>query len=269
MYQSPITDDEVKIWYKHHIEDKLSHTEIGKLYNIHRETVRRHFKKRGWKSYNYQNMNKHNINKFSSIKTEEDAYWLGFIYADGYVSDQNNFEVSLKLSDKKHLEKLKEYLELKLPIYTDDYRCRLIYKNSYLVNNLKKLSITPRKSLTLKFPYGIMSKELYRHFIRGYFDGDGSVSFYKIKSKKLKILSLSLLGTKSFLDGVRKYSPIQFSKYVKNNGSNETLVLSVSHKKADIFGYWLYSDCNIYLDRKYKKYMNAHLIRNNHFELRD
>lgn len=253
----------IEEWYELHIKEKLSHVEIAKKYGVHRETVRRNFKKLNLKSYNYHNMIKHNKNKFSGIYTEEDAYWLGFIYADGYVSDNNDFEVSLKVSDIEHLKKLKNYLELKLDIKQDDYRCRLVYRNRILVDNLKKLGVNPRKSLNLKFPKNI-NYDLIKHFIRGYFDGDGCVSIYnkKRKTKISKIVSISLLGTKEFLDGVRLHSPIKFGKYVKNNGSENTLVLNTAHKKAYIFLNWIYEDSTIYLDRKYNKYCIAHSLRN-------
>lgn len=253
----------VKNWYKLHIENKMSHTEIARQYKVHRETVRRNFKRFNLTSYNYHNMIKHNKDKFSEVKTEEDAYWLGFIYADGYVSDNNDFEVSLKVSDIKHLEKLKNYLGLKLDIKQDDYRCRLVYRNKTLVDNLKKLGVEPRKSLMLKFPTDI-NKKLIKHFIRGYFDGDGCVGIYDKKRKTMtsKIVYISLLGTKEFLEGVRLHSPIQFGNYVKNNGSEKTLVLSTAHKKAYIFLKWLYQDSTIYLNRKYNKYCIAHSLRN-------
>ena len=253
----------VEEWYKLHIEDKLSHVDIAKLYNVHKETVRRNFKKFNLKSFNYHNSIKHDKHKFSEIKTEEDAYWLGFIYADGYVSDKNDFEIGLKESDYKHLEKFIKYLKLDTTVkYNKKYKsCRVIYRNKILVDNLKSLGVIPRKSLVLKFPENIIPNNLIRHFIRGYFDGDGCISIYKNKLNR-EVTSVSLLGTKDFLNGVRFYSPIEFGKYVKNNGSETTLVLSTAHKKARIFIDWLYKDSTIFLDRKYEKYKFAVLDRN-------
>lgn len=247
----------VEDWYNLHINEKLSHVDIAKKYNVNRETVRRNFKRFNLKSYNYHNMIKHNPDKFSSIETEEDAYWLGFIYADGYVSDSNNFEISLQKADVNHLEKLRLYLELSTKVSVDSFRCRLIYKNKIFVDNLKNLGVIPRKSLILTFPYNKISNELIRHFIRGYFDGDGCISTYNKQKVTMisKILSVSLLGTKDFLDGIREYSPISFGKYIKNNGSENTLVLSTAHKKGFIFINWLYQNSTIYLDRKYNKYL--------------
>jgi len=258
------TDKQTEVWHKLHTEEKMSQREIAKIYGVHRETVRRNFKKRGLPSFNYHNMIKHDEKKFFEISTEEDAYWLGFIYADGYVSDNNNFELSLKLSDFNHLKKFKDYLNLSTKIIKDDFRCRIVYKNKILVDNLKRLGVKPRKSLSLSFPEKV-PVSLLRHFLRGYFDGDGSISIYKKKRKTMtsKIVNFSLLGTREFLDGARDYFPIDFGKYVKNHGSEKTLVLSTAHKKARKIIVWLYSDSNVYLDRKYKKSKQIAVLERN------
>ena len=251
-------------WYKLHIEKKLSHVEIAKLYNVNRNTVYRNFKRFNLKSFNYNNQIKHDPEKFTSIKTEEDAYWLGFIYADGCVSDEYEFEIGLKESDYLHLEKFRQFLNLTLTVKfkKSNNSCRIVYGNKIFTNNLKNLGVLPRKSLTLKFPYDKVPKELIRHFIRGYFDGDGCISIYKKGKYRTETVCSSLLGTKDFLDGIRLHSPIQFGKYIKNNGSENTLVLSASHKKARTFINWLYEDSTIFLDRKYEKYKIAVLERN-------
>ena len=60
---------------------------------------------------NYQNLTKFNENVFDSIDTEEKAYWLGFIFADGYISLKgNSFELSLKGSDSEHLDKFNKFM---------------------------------------------------------------------------------------------------------------------------------------------------------------
>lgn len=47
-------------------------------------------------------------NVFEVVDTEEKAYWLGFLYADGYVSDaKNDIEIGLAEKDAAHLEKAK------------------------------------------------------------------------------------------------------------------------------------------------------------------
>lgn len=54
-----------------------------------------------------------NKNLFKIISTEDDAYWLGFLYADGNVSlKENKIELSLAELDYTHLEKFKQYIGL-------------------------------------------------------------------------------------------------------------------------------------------------------------
>ena len=52
---------------------------------------------------------------FDVIDTEEKAYWLGFIYADGYISsiDKAGFEIALKAEDSNHLHKFNRFMEHK------------------------------------------------------------------------------------------------------------------------------------------------------------
>lgn len=81
----------------------------------------------------------------------------------------------------------------------------------------------PQKSLILKFPE--ISKELIPHFIRGYFDGDGSVGIYNNSSikKALTLRSSICCGTELFLKDLCDYLPLK-TKIIhklkrKNNGS--------------------------------------------------
>lgn len=246
----------VEEWITLHLDSKLSHTEIAKKYNVNRETVRRNLTKFGIQNINYHNLSKHNISKFNKIENENDAYWLGFIYADGYISDRNDFELSLQLRDAPHLEKFKIYLESNTKIIQDSYRCRFIYRNKHLTNNLKIMGVSPRKSLTLKFPINKIPLHLIRHFIRGYFDGDGSIGIYNNR------VQISVLGTIDFLNGIKRNSPVFISKYVSNHKSEITFSIRLAHKKARIFLNWLYKDSTVFLDRKYEKYLIAVSNRN-------
>lgn len=239
-------------------EKGLKCTEISKKLNIDRRTVGKWLKQKGYK---YSKYNKANINSaiFNNVDNEEKAYWLGFIFADGYVSKSSNFELSLGLKDLKHLKKFKNFLEFEGNIYIDNKvgRCRLQFQDSKIVNDLKSIGCVNNKSLILKFPN--INDELTHHFIRGYFDGDGCIN------KSNTSMSVSVIGTYSFISQIHnilnlpkdniKHRNIRHSKYVYTN--------QLSGQNARNFCRYIYKDSTIFLERKYNRFMK-HLQR---FEL--
>ena len=200
---------------------------------------------------------------FDNIDTEEKAYWLGFIFADGYISSspiekgKNNnysFELSLKLSDLEHLEKAKKFFKYKRNILTDSFRCRLEINSKHLWETLNNLGCTPRKSLTLEFPNIniFKDKSLIRHFIRGYWDGDGCLTY-----KRENYPTISVLGTYNFLENIKNYINCSTNNLYNNTNKPDCLtkVLKINGEKAFNVTKLLYSDCSIYLQRKYEKYL--------------
>lgn len=98
-------------------DNKPSITKLSKKYNISAKTISDRLKSLGIKVINHQNKTKFNESIFDSIDSEEKAYWLGFIFADGYISGYNSngkndfhFEISLKGSDKEHLDKFNVFM---------------------------------------------------------------------------------------------------------------------------------------------------------------
>lgn len=109
----------------------VSLTKIAKLFNTSRDTLSSRLKKMGIEVINIQNSTKFNENIFDVIDTEEKAYWLGFLYADGYIETPNDnkksysMELALKLSDVEHLIKFNDFMQHnKNNVKVDSYRCR-------------------------------------------------------------------------------------------------------------------------------------------------
>lgn len=98
-------------------------TEIGITLGIDRTAVSRNLKKLGYDT----SRNPLYKNIFETIDTEEKAYWLGFLYADGYVSKYSQIEVSLAPEDEGHLMKLKSFVNTNTEIIKDGYRVRLLF----------------------------------------------------------------------------------------------------------------------------------------------
>lgn len=234
-------------------------TKLGILFSIDRGKLSTYLKNQGITVENKQNKCSINEHIFDNIDTEEKAYWLGFLYADGYISyNSNHFELSLQLNDLSHLEKFKNFLSWTKKIATDTYRCRCCLANKHLHKTLNDLGCTPRKSLTLQFPTeNQVPRELIRHFMRGYFDGDGCIRFIN-KNYKLNLpyTIFEVLGTKEFLDKFNELLPIStISRKKDKRHLNNTVQLNFCGEKAIKNFDFLYENSTIYLERKYNKYL--------------
>ena len=149
-----------------------------------------------------------NSDIFERIDSKEKAYWLGFLYADGGIV-KNVLRVNLSEKDEAHLYKLKQFLECsRHEIKHNDKTVGektfpIVYLSlgdKKLISDLERLGCVPRKSLILKFPTSSqVPREFLSHFIRGYFDGDGSVSVYKKKNR----IQISFTGTFNFLESLK------------------------------------------------------------------
>ena len=140
-----------------------------------------------------------NIRNFEIIDTEEKAYWLGFLYADGSVSSTDNrIELGLAEKDLNHIEKFKEFIGIpnKISYRPQTKSYRYSFKSIPCKEDLIKHGCVPKKSLILKFPTEEQVPEhLIRHFIRGYFDGDGWFS------NTSSCFQVGIIGTEDFIRG--------------------------------------------------------------------
>lgn len=201
---------------------------------------------------------------FHVIDTEEKAYWLGFLYADGcvFISNHHSYSLILELSsvDKEHIQKFKTAIAsdtlIKETQRDNRHISRLCIGNKELVCDLISHGCVPKKTLILDFPT-IISQNLIRHFIRGYFDGDGclSVKSYYHKQRKKDYLSYSwfILGTRDLLSGMINYLPIKLD--IVSVGKI-CRIRTQSLNNIKIILDYLYKDATIYLQRKYDKYID-------------
>lgn len=200
-------------------------------------------------------------NYFNNIDTEEKAYWLGFIFADGYTRERksgNSLELKLSIKDKKHLELFKQNINSNHLItnstnkvkYKDGISqssmCHLAIYSRTLVESIKKHGVHPRKTFTIKFPN--IKEELQNHFIRGYFDGDGSFSFIP---EKYKITTNIVCASNEFrndLVEILKKNDIWFKQY-------SNIKIEIQNKLDCLKFYnYIYKNATIFLNRKKEKY---------------
>ena len=203
-------------------------------------------------------MYKYNKKFFNNIDTEEKAYWAGFIAADGNVrKDFLKMRIELNIQDHAHLEKFRKNIEgnnpIKESIRPKNHSCYIDINCKELCIALNDLGITPKKSLTLKINFDKIPLELRHHFIRGYFDGDGSINSYKRQDSDYLEWELSFISSKDFLTQILK--EIKKEKKIYSCGNNYRICFKSKKDILEIIQY-LYKDANIYLDRKYEKVLN-------------
>lgn len=198
-----------------------------------------------------------NENFFENIDTEEKAYWLGFMYADGCIQRTKecySVKIDLTKNDKEHIEKFKKSLCSNHIIYDYDNYSRLIIISKKMYYDLISKGCVPNKSLILKFPTKEqVPRNLLRHFIRGYFDGDGTINI--INRYKTKQARFQLLGTYDFLKGICDFL-YQYVKVININKTRNIYVIQISgNKKSKIIFDLLYTNSTVYLNRKHNKYL--------------
>lgn len=122
---------------------------------------------------------KYDESMFDIIDTAEKAYWLGLLYADGCVSNENRIVISLQERDGYLVSELSKALsrgqDLTRPFSVKRFRgIGLSVTSKRLASSLRRHGCIPAKSMTIRLPK--LNKEMMRHFFRGYFDGDGCFS---------------------------------------------------------------------------------------------
>lgn len=210
---------------------------------------------------------KRNSEYFDNINTPNKAYILGLIYADGnnYIwGNKHCLTISLQEDDYNLLEQIRLELEYEGPLRFDELsKKNPKHKNQYILsitdehmcNQLKKIGVVERKSLRLTFPT-FLRPDLIRHFVRGYFDGDGCVSRIE-RTRKWHTLTA---GTYEFCSSL---SLILNSMFVNNNvrqpkqseGKNTYIISTSANLSTYKFLSWLYQDCDMKMPRKYNRYL--------------
>lgn len=199
---------------------------------------------------------------FDEIDSEDKAYFLGLLYADGY-NNRKKREVVLQLllDDKLILDKFRNCLSTNKPlgkIYDKKYSdmWRLVINSEKISRRLEELGCGNNKSFILEYP-AWMPKKLHRHFIRGYFDGDGCIAFTVIDNH-YRTQQWTFIGTRNFCE------------FAGNIIHDETGIEPKIHDKKKVglsevcvYGRlrllkvceWIYKDANYYLPRKHERYI--------------
>ena len=188
-------------------------------------------------------------------------YILGLIWSDGNLSKEED-RISITLNDYDLIKKIFPYFSdtQKRKIYSYKKSNTIINSNIDFVNFCKNLNLIPNKSKTVTFP-PIPSK-YYNSFIRGIFDGDGSVYIQNTYKEKKYIGVTILSANKNFL--------LEIQKILKNNKIENNIILDCResvfclkiYKQQSIMNFYnyIYSNTDYYLQRKKDKFLIKDIV---------
>ncbi len=206
---------------------------------------------------------------FENIQTEQQAYILGLLMADGCIIKRdkvNRVQLKLMKSDASLVEDVRDILMPGRKLYecksfiTGAVRTSsaLVIPSNKMVDDLQKLGLRYNKTLAGKT--FVELGENTRHFIRGFFDGDGSVSL----SGRNKVQVYICAVDKSFIDNLNTWlngQGIATSVYEEKRPGQDMYKVAINHTSRPAFFDMLYQDATIKLERKYNKYANIVVIR--------
>lgn len=237
------------------------------------------------------NSPRYNFNEhyFDTINDEHKAYWLGFIWCDGYMAIRNRrnhisyeFKLTLKEEDYKHLEKFNNDLNgnYKVHFYKsksfnreeESVEVRLLITNQHFGQTLiNKYGLIPNRIDCSKIIQEV-PMHLMKHFIRGMIDADGSICQYDhidIRNGREYLTNKMTISIGGHFDLIKHIERnlidnnliAEFDRKVNKrheeddrDGEYRSLQLSGKIQGLKVLHY-IYDDATIYLDRKYEKFL--------------
>jgi hypothetical protein len=218
----------------------------------------RHYKdivlKFGGELRNVERWYNFNEDYFEKIDTEDKAYFLGFIVADGCVSDKTN-RITIFQKETDILYEFKRYVKSEGNIFTS----KSINISSFGISSIKtkkdleNLGIHPNKTMMVKYPN--IPEDLQNHFMRGVFDGDGCISLRTDKRDssqrgQVNICSGSYDFIKEYYDRLVKYCGLSGKNKIRNPKGSYYVVDWGGLSDVEKIYEFLYKDSNVYLKRK-------------------
>lgn len=249
-------------------KNNLSIRELNKKYGYSRQGLSKFLEEKEVKTIKGNHYRKyfHDENFFENIDTEEKAYWLGFMFADGYIVNneftygQDQFGISLAIDSLDAIEKFKKSLQATNPInwdysgekYGKQPLCKLVLTSQKTVNDLIAKGCVKQKTLILSPPKNV-PVELEYHFIRGFFDGDGSLIRSQRKNSNYISYNINFTTTKLFAEWLQ--NKFNMGQIFKEKRREHTWYYGLSGNQQIIkFYHLLYDNATIWLDRKYNKF---------------
>lgn len=251
-------------------QNNWSQQKIADVYQVSRTVIKRilETQNNGIAIRDRTSKYKYQQDIFENINTAEKAYWLGFLAADGCnYQREHNASVILNVHEKdiEHLIKFKQFCytdaEIKSYVGYEGFSnqtpmCKITLNSKKISNDLIDKGVLPNKSLILQPPK--ISKEFYKPFILGYFDGDGSIS----KTSQYNNYSISIQGTKEMLTWICEILnwDAKLEKRNNNSDANSYYIRCGGTNKPYLILNQLYNSCETHLNRKFNIYKTLETV---------
>ena len=184
-------------------------------------------------------------NYFEKIVTEEQAYWLGFLWADGHVNpERGRIVLTLKKDDWKHVFRFAQAICTDAPIRMDNEKCVLEIHSKKMCKDIIDKNF--RKGVP-KIP-----AQLIRHFIRGFFDGDGTITKLRENEYEVSFTNSDPIILKWIGDVISNAIGCKPRKILKDHNAFRIRFggTDIVRGIRDFF----YENSTIFLERKYQKF---------------
>lgn len=230
---------------------------ISKETGIHIQSIYSHFQKNNW-NYNKnipirQNGYYVDDNYLNIIDNENKAYFLGWMLSDGSING-NRIKLKLKSDDEYIISKMFNEFSKGYKCGSDKNSMSIGVSSTKMVSDLAKYGCVENKTI-IGFGLPELPKELFRHFVRGYFDGDGSVGKRSARPNQIQVSVCSI--DESFLIQFQKKLKefnIKSNVYKEKRNTNMFRLVISTHDERLKFYEFIYNNCSIKLERKFEKY---------------
>lgn len=216
-----------------------------------------------------QSNRKYKLNEkfFDNVSSEESAYILGLLFADGYHNEkQNMIRLCLREQDAELLEKIRAIIGSSKPLYTRTFakenwsdQKELAITSLHMSQSLINLGLRQNKSSNATMPDNLLASHSFcSHLIRGVYDGDGCLSWRKPKINNIPQSIFRIIASESMAEQIQasiyKYCDIETRIAPRKESSKVVEVQQTGNNKVKSILEWLYCDATLYMKRKRDKF---------------
>lgn len=276
MPYTKISENDELDMIKDNYENRLSFNQLQKKYHVSAQRITKIFAKYGLVVQKNIHQGKYSFDRnFFFQENAHLAYFLGWVSSDGYIQTNSNvIGIEIKQSDRKVLEDIREAMKYTRPIidFERKERGNGVFSKFILENKeikellINKYNIIPRKSSKdFCFNFSNLNKEFWKDYIRGYFDGDGCIKItgvsltFQIDCTSLKMLlaiekALKEIDNSIYLSVTRRDPQERNTKDNINSKLPLFRLYGYGDNAKKVFDI-IYKDADIYLQRKYDRYL--------------